>query len=259
MSLFSDNIKYLRMRRDVTQQSAADALDISRTRYAKYEDGANFPPPETLVALSRYFHTSIDLLLTVDIRKFPLEDLLKLDDNRILLPITVDRNRNNYIEIVTHKARAGYAAGGFADARFIAEELEHVYLPWLDKNQKYRTFPVDGDSMPPHNNKSYIVGRYIERLGDVLDGRTYIIITKNQEMVYKRLNRNGKNTFVLQSDNSFYKPYEIKYSDILEIWEYAGSIERENFNPQKQDPKSLETLIRELQKDMEEIKRKVIG
>jgi hypothetical protein len=45
-------------------------------------------------------------------RKF-LEDLLKLGDNRILLPIT-DQQGENIIEIIPHKAQAGYLSG-YAD------------------------------------------------------------------------------------------------------------------------------------------------
>ena len=78
MSLFSDNIKYLRTNRKFSQQIVADALAIPRPRFAKYEDGKNFPPPETLLAISRYFAMSIDLLLSVDVRKIPSGDLMKL-------------------------------------------------------------------------------------------------------------------------------------------------------------------------------------
>jgi hypothetical protein len=67
------------------------------------------------------------------------------------------------------------------------------------------------------------VGRYVERLGEVLDGKTYILIT-NEGMVYKRLNKNKKNALVVASDNYFYPAYEVKASDILEIWEYQCSI-----------------------------------
>jgi hypothetical protein len=38
---------------------------------------------------------------------------------------------------------------------------------------KYRGFPVEGDSMPPHQDGDIIVGRYVERLGEVLDGKLY--------------------------------------------------------------------------------------
>ena len=255
MSLFSDNLKVLRSKKGVTQQVVADGCAIPRDRYVKYEGGINLPPPDFLLSVSHYFHVSIDILLTVDLRKISVDELLKLGDNRILLPIIIDKKGNNVVEIIPHKAKAGYTAGGYADTNFISE-LDHIYLPWLNKNEKYRTFPVDGDSMPPHNNKSYIIGKYVEKIGDVVDGRTYIVITKNQEMVYKRLNKNGKNEFVMNSDNSLYKPYEIKFSNIAEIWEYSGSIERDNFKPEKLDSNSLASVIRKLQVDISEIKKR---
>jgi hypothetical protein len=39
------------------------------------------------------------------------------------------------------------------------------------------------------------------------------------------LNKNKKNALVVASDN-FYPAYEVKASDILEIWEYQCSIAR---------------------------------
>ena len=253
MPLFPDNLRYLRESRNQSQQKTAEDLEIKRGRYEPYESGKVEPPYDILKKISRYYSISIDLLLTVDLRKCDVEELFTLDDNRILLPVKVDTDGENLIEIVTHKAKAGYAAGGYADWAFISE-LDHIHLPWLGKNEKYRTFPIDGDSMPPHNSQSYVVGKYVEKLGDVIDGRTYIIVTKNHEMVYKRLNKNGKNTFMLNSDNSFYQSYEIRFSDIAEIWEYAGSLERGNFVPAKLDASNLEDVIRKLQMDIAEIK-----
>jgi len=58
----------------------------------------------------------------------------------------------------------------------------------------------------------------------------------------------------LNSDNNFYKPYVIKFSEIAEIWEYAGSLERENFKPENLDADSLEGVIRKLQVDLSAIK-----
>lgn len=253
MLYISDNLKHLRSRKKLSQQEVADGMKLPVDRYKKYEYGTNTPPAETLLIISRFYHISIDLLLTVDLRKVSIDNLLKLEDNRIVLPITIDKEGGNMIEVVSHKAKAGYAAGGYADFTFISE-LEHVHLPWLDRNEKYRTFPVEGDSMPPHNSKSYIIGRYVENIGDVVDGKTYVVITKNQEIVYKRLNKNGKNGFILNSDNNFYKPYAIKFSEIAEIWEYAGSLERENFKPENLDADSLEGVIRRLQVDLSAIK-----
>jgi hypothetical protein len=82
--------------------------------------------------------------------------------------------------------------------------------------------------MPPQKG-SFIVGQYVERLGDV-GRKTYIVITKSQGIVYKRLNKNGRNA-LMHSDNTIYLPYEIKASEILEIWEYACSIATNEFTP----------------------------
>jgi hypothetical protein len=45
-----------------------------------------------------------------------------------------------------------------------------TYLTTFLRNGKFRAFPVDGDSMP-HKKGSFIVGQYVERLGDVMDGK----------------------------------------------------------------------------------------
>ena len=142
MSLFSDNIRHLRVKKGFSQEIVAESLSISRDRLAKYESGTNQAPYETLVKISHYYHISIDLLLTADIRKINLESLLKMDDNRILLPIVVDKSGDNVIEVVPHKAKAGYFTG-YSDPEFI-ESLQHISLPFL-ANGKYRAFPVSGD------------------------------------------------------------------------------------------------------------------
>lgn len=247
MSLFSDNIRHLRMKKEVSQAIVAENLSITRDRLAKYEEGKSQPPLEILVKISHYYHVSIDLLLTADIRKIDIDGLLKLDDNRILLPIKVDTNGNNIIEIIPHKARAGYLTG-YSDPEFI-EGLQQISLPFL-QHGKFRAFPVEGDSMPPHKKGSFIIGRYIEQLGDVMDGKTYILLTKNEGIVYKRLNRNGKNRLILKSDNSFYAPYEVKASDVLEIWEFACSIATSEHDPDDMSPETIKDMFMTLKQEL---------
>lgn len=70
MSLLSDNIRYLRHQLGHSQQRVADDLMITRGRYGKYEDAVAEPPIEILLKLSQYFQVSIDLLLSVDLRRF---------------------------------------------------------------------------------------------------------------------------------------------------------------------------------------------
>ncbi|WP_296143084.1 LexA family transcriptional regulator [uncultured Flavobacterium sp.] len=253
MSLFSDNIKYMRSQLGLTQQKVADDLTITRARLLKYEDGTSQPPIELLKKISNYYHVSIDIMVSVDLRKVPMGDLLKLGDNRILLPISVDARGENMIEIIPHKAQAGYL-NGYSDPEFI-ETLQHISLPFL-RNGKFRAFPVEGDSMPPHKDGSFIVGRYVEKLGDVLDGKTYILLTRDNGIVYKRLNKNGKN-LTLKSDNSVYKPYNVKASEVLEIWEYACSIATKEFLPDDIGVENMKDMLKEIRKDIMEIKSNI--
>lgn len=251
MSLFSDNIRSLRAQHKISQEKLAESLGITRGRYVKYEDGTSEAPYEILKKIAHYYHISIDLLLSVDVRKVPMDDLLKLEGNRLVLPITVDAAGENCIEVVTQKVKAGYL-NGYADPEYI-ESLQQISLPFLGPG-KHRGFPVEGDSMPPHEDGSIIVGRYVEKLGQVMDGRTYIIITRSEGMVYKRLNKNKKNALVLESDNRFYPAYEVKASDILEIWEYECSIGRNDSKAEISETASVKDLFLELKREIQDLK-----
>jgi hypothetical protein len=178
-------------------------------------------------------------------------DLLQLENNRLVLPITVNKDGDNLIEVVTQKVKAGYL-NGYADPEYI-ESLQHISLPFLGPG-KYRGFPIEGDSMPPHEDGSIIVGRYIEQLGDVKDGKTYILITKNEGMVYKRLNKNKKNILMVASDNNFYPVYDVKVSDILEIWEYECNIGRNDSKQENPETASVRSMFLELKKEINDLK-----
>ena len=228
-------------------------MNLPLDRYKKYEYGKNTPPAETLLIISRYYHISIDLLLTVDLRKVSIDNLLQLEDNRIVLPIVVDGLGNNLIEIVPHKAQAGYL-NGYADAEFI-ESLQQIALPFLGLG-KFRAFPIEGDSMPPHTNNTFVVGKYIENLGEVRNDKTYILITVSEGITYKRLKKKDTDFFTVEPDNVIYNPYDIKLSDILEIWEYVAHIGRDDSKPET-SALSVEQMFLSLSNDMKEVKEKL--
>jgi hypothetical protein len=58
-------------------------------------------PYEILKKIAQYYQISIDL--SVDVRKIEVGDLLKLENNRLILPIQVDQMGENRIEVVTQK------------------------------------------------------------------------------------------------------------------------------------------------------------
>lgn len=253
MSIFSDNIRYLRAQIGRSQQSIADELLITRGRYAKYEDGASEPPLELLLKISRHFRISIDLLLSVDLKKYPIDKILSLPDNRIVLPITVDAKGENKIEIVPLKASMGYL-NGYSDPGYI-EGLQTMSLPFL-RNGSYRAFPVEGDSMPPFNDGTYIVGKYTESVKDLKKGNSYVFITRNEGITYKRFEEHNKEGILVAADNAFYDPYTIKSSEILEIWEYACSINTEELSTTSLDMASVKEMFQSLKREITELKEK---
>lgn len=237
----------------MSQQKVADDLLISRGQYQKYEDGVSEAPYQILIRISKYYNVTLDLFLTADLTKVGFEEMMKTGQNRMLLPIQVDADNNDVIEIVPQAAKAGYASG-YADPEFIGN-LDILSLPFLGTG-KHRAFPVEGDSMPPHEDGSFIVGKYVENYGEIRNGRTYIIVTKDDGIVYKRLNKNGKNALMLHSDNEFYEPYLVKVSDILEIWEFVCNIGR---NDQKKEfsTDNITTLLMEMRKEIREVKARI--
>lgn len=254
MSIFSDNIRLLRSQRNISQQKLADDLIITRVRFAKYEEGKSEPPFEILKRISKHFHVSIDILINVDLHKIPIDSLLKMENNRILLPMVIDKSGKDYIEILPYKAKAGYLSG-YSDPEFI-EKLQQMQLPFLTKG-KYRAFPIEGDSMPPHNDKSFIVGKYIEKLADIKDGRTYVVLSKNDGIVYKRLYRKPKREtiFLFHSDNAIYKPYEVKASEILEVWQHVCSFCTSEFQPDDLGVMNVKDMFHQLRLEISDLKK----
>ena len=56
-------IRDLREDRDLTQNQLAEYLHIKQNTYSQYENGHRQPPIEVLIALARYYKTSVDYIL----------------------------------------------------------------------------------------------------------------------------------------------------------------------------------------------------
>lgn len=254
MSIFSENLRTLRHQKDLSQQKLATELIITRVRLAKYEEGKSEPPFDILKSIAKYFQVSIDILINVDLSKIPKDTLLKMEDNRILLPITIDKTGKDFIEILPYKAKAGYLSG-YSDPEFI-EKMQQMQLPFLGKG-KHRAFPIDGDSMPPHNDKSFIVGKYIEKLADIKDGATYVVLSRNDGIVYKRIFRKNKRDaiYIFKSDNPIYAPYEVHASDILEIWQHVCSFCTQEYEADQLDIMNVKEMLQQLRMDIKGMKK----
>jgi transcriptional regulator with XRE-family HTH domain len=248
MAIANKNLKYLRKLRGWTQEEFAQKLRIKRSLLGAYEEERAEP--------------RIDVLEVVcDIFKLTLDDILRKD---------LSDNKGNYlakrrqmklasgrpdIPFVPIKAAAGYLAG-YADPEFV-DELNTFTLPML-AGGNYRAFEIVGDSMLPTPSGSVIVGEKIESIDDVKNNAACIVISRNEGIVYKRIQKNGrtKTKLTLVSDNPVFHPYAINTEEVLELWEAqvviskTGSQNRWNMN-------QLADMVTNLQEQVVSLKKRM--
>jgi hypothetical protein len=162
---------------------------------------------------------------------------------------------SNEIQMVPIKAAAGYLAG-YADPEFL-DELNTFTLPMLAPGT-YRAFEIVGDSMLPTPSGSVIVGEKVENLEDIKNNQTYIVISRTEGIVYKRLMKNPKvkAKLTLLSDNPSYQPYVVNAADIVELWKASLIIAKANIQ-QRWDVNQLATLVNNLQEQVSTLKNKM--
>jgi transcriptional regulator with XRE-family HTH domain len=253
MSKISFNIRHLRELKKLSQEGLADELKITRARLGAYEEARNEPPIEILIKLSEYFQISIDALVKSDLRKTDINAFMKIGENRVLFPIVIDRENRDRIEVINQKASAGYL-NGYSDPEYIGK-LPFMELPFVVTG-KHRTFPIKGDSMPPLASGDYVVGRYIESIREVIDGRTYILLTKNEGIVYKRIYKKLKGSIELHSDNKSYLSYTMDNREILEIWEFVCSLKISDKKEEDINVESMMKLLLSMKVELERINKK---
>ena len=70
---YYQRIRDMREDSDMSQQQAADLLDITRQQYQLYESGKREMPMHLFVVLARYYNVSLDYLAGLRSDKSPLE------------------------------------------------------------------------------------------------------------------------------------------------------------------------------------------
>ena len=107
--------------------------------------------------------------------------------------------------------------------------------------------------MLPLVSGTIIIGEYVENWSDVKPAETYVIISKSDGVVYKRVGNKFKDNKKLKlvSDNPVYEPYEINGEDVLEIWK-AKDIYRHISLCQLPEPtlESLTSMMAQMQRSI---------
>jgi transcriptional regulator with XRE-family HTH domain len=245
MNFLAKNIQHLRSLKRLSQEALAQELKVSRSRISSYEEGRSAPSIAFLINFSDYIKIPIDILLRNDLTKATNFSFIELNNQRVLFPITVDSDNDNLIEVVPIKASAGYLAG-YDDAEYI-EQLQKIKLPFLPTG-KHRAFPIKGDSMLPMKDGSFVIGRFIEDRSEIKTGRTYVLLTLNEGMVYKRVMNNidFNNSLLLISDNKAYHDYSVPINEVLELWEFTCSINTQEYSEEELKLSSIINMFNEL-------------
>ncbi|CAM1354553.1 XRE family transcriptional regulator [Tenacibaculum halocynthiae] len=245
MKNISKNIRHLRHLRELTQEQFADEIHITRSRVSSYEEGRSEPPIETLIVISNYFKLPIDILVKNDLTYSKETSFIEIGNQRILFPITVDSEDDNLIEIIPTEASAGYLLG-YNDPEYI-EQLQRIKLPFLPVG-KHRAFPIKGDSMHPMKDGSFVVASFVESIDDVRDGVSYILVTKNDGITYKRVYNKieENNTLLLVPDNKNYETYNVPISEVVELWEFTCSINTQEYDERDLKISSIATMLTQL-------------
>jgi DNA-binding XRE family transcriptional regulator len=238
--MIDQNLKYLRSVKGISQAELADSLGIPRTTLSAYERGFVEPNIELMKKMCKYFSVTLDDLIAFNIEHKKEEHPSK--EGLRILAISVDQDNNSNIELVETKAAAGYL-DAMSNPEFI-KDLPKISFPKIPQGT-YRGFEIKGDSMLPLESGSIVISSYVENINDIKDGKTYIIVSKTEGVVYKRVRKlPNEKSLLLISDNTVYDPYIIHYSEISEIWQYYAHL---SFSDSKM---TLDAMIDERIADM---------
>ena len=248
MSVANKNLKYLRKLRGWTQEEFAQKLRIKRSLLGAYEEERAEPRIDILEVVADMFKLTLDDLLRKDVSDTKTNYIAKRRAQKLA-------NGRTDIPFVPIKAAAGYLAG-YGDPEFI-DELNTFTLPMLAGGD-YRAFEIVGDSMMPTPSGSVIVGERIQNLDDVKSNQTYIVVSKNDGIVYKRIMKNNKqkNKMTLVSDNPSYQPYSVNADDVLEVWQAQMIVSKAN-TQQRWDVNQLAGLVNNLQQQVSVLKKRI--
>jgi transcriptional regulator with XRE-family HTH domain len=248
MSTAGKNLKYLRKLRGWTQEEFAAKLKIKRSLLGAYEEERAEPRIEVLEVVGDLFKLTLDDLLRKELSDTRGSYLAKRRAQKLVAA-------SNDIQLVPVKAAAGYLAG-YADPEFL-DELNTFTLPMLAPGT-YRAFEIVGDSMLPTPSGSDIVGEKVEDLEEVKSNQTYVVVSRNEGIVYKRVLKNNKSKtkLTMVSDNTSYQPYNMNADDVIEVWRAQMIISKAN-TQQRWDVNQLASLVSNLQDQVSVLKKKM--
>ncbi|MBP5765931.1 MAG: helix-turn-helix domain-containing protein [Clostridia bacterium] len=191
-----ERLKIVREQAGVTQREVADFLNLNRTTYNKYENGASTPTPEILARIADFFHVSVDYLLERDETPTPsysdIPDVRQIKKKKIPVlgeiacgkPIFADEQRDYYVSVT--------------------EELVCDYA-----------LIARGDSMLPRIHDGDLV--FIQEMPVVPNGRIAAVLIEDEATLKRVFFDAAKQRLTLTPDNPAFAPLVYVGEELLDI------------------------------------------
>lgn len=184
-NFLSENLKYIRVSNNKTQQQIADICNKQNTAVANWEKGIRTPDPIDLLLIANRFNLSVNDLIEKDLRNIDIQPI-ELEEDVASIP-------------VFGTIKAGVPIESQTDI------IDYVEIPrhWLKGDKKFFALKISGDSMYPKYQEDDIV--VFEQTNDtsLYNGKDLAIMINGTESTFKKLiiNENG---IVLQPYNPAY-------------------------------------------------------
>ncbi len=257
MNYLNQNIRYLRKENRLTQEEMAATLDVKRPMIGSYEEGRAVPKIAVIQKLSAFFNVSIDELVNHDLSKgYASAKRAKGTQLRVLSTV-VGQENNELVTLIPVKASAGYLCG-YSDPEYIGSMPRFsMPFPELSRDRTYRVFQIKGESMLPVPSGAYIVCVYVQDWTGLKDGKTHIVITSGEGIVYKRVFNqiDEKRSLLLKSDNPDYKPYEVSVESVLEVWKALGYLSFDLPDAAMGNVQSLSNMILGMREEIAKLRK----
>lgn len=176
--MFSERLKMLRKKADITQEELAKILGVERSSIGKYEASGVIPSHNILIAIADYFGVSVDYLLGRTETEKPDESKA-----RELFNIVEGPEIRGAIPIVG-SVRCGW--NGTIDADYTGE-----YEPAYDVNpQEHVWMHAKGDSMEPDIREGDLVLVHLQPIAE--NGDIVVAIVNGENGTIKKFTREEK-------------------------------------------------------------------
>jgi hypothetical protein len=103
------------------------------------------------------------------------------------------------------------------------------------------------------------VGEKVEGPDQIRDNQAYIVVSRSEGIVYKRVVRNQRagTKLTLVSDNPVFQPYTVSAEDVLELWQAQMVITKVSHAHPTWDMHQLASLVSNLQEQVSTLKKRM--